>query len=71
MKTAVLGIGIGLLGALAFARETRSLLFAVSPTDPLTYAGVAGVLFLVALLASVFPTHRALGIDPLEAIRSD
>ena len=71
MKSAALGVGIGLAGALALANGTRSLLFAVSPTDPLTYVGVAIALFAVALVASFFPAHRALRINPLEAIRSD
>jgi predicted permease len=71
IQWAVNGIAIGLVGAVALAYGSRTLLFAVSPTDPITFVGVAMILFVVALVASVVPARRALRIDPLEAIRND
>ena len=68
MLTAI-GTGVGLLGALALTRLMRTLLFAVTPTDPITYAGIACVLAAVALLASYLPARRATRVDPLIALR--
>jgi predicted permease len=69
-KTGV-GLGIGLLGAFLLSRYMTSLLFDVKPTDPLVYAGVSGVLLVVALLASYLPARRAAKIDPLVALRDE
>ena len=66
---AVLGIVIGLAGALALTRVMVALLFEVSPTDPATFAAVPLVLGTVALLASYLPAQRAAAVEPLEAIR--
>jgi predicted permease len=66
---AVLGIVIGLAGALALTRVMVALLFEVSPTDPATFTAVPLVLGTVALLASYFPAQRAAAVEPLEAIR--
>jgi putative ABC transport system permease protein len=69
---AAAGIGAGILAALASVRLLSSQLVAgVSPHDPLTYALVAGVLALVALLASALPALRAARIDPMIALRSE
>ena len=65
------GILLGVLGALALARVTRSLLFGVSPTDPTTYLLVAGVILGIALLACLIPAQRAMRVDPLVAIRDE
>jgi putative ABC transport system permease protein len=65
------GILLGVLGALALARVTRSLLFGVSPTDPTTYILVAGVILGIALLACLIPAQRAMRVDPLVAIRDE
>jgi predicted permease len=65
------GIVLGILGAFALARVTRSLLFGVSPTDPMTYALVAGVILGIALLACLIPAQRAMRVDPLVAIRDE
>ncbi len=69
MTLTICGVGIGLLAALITTRVLVSLLFGVSTIDPLTFAGVAGFLTLVALLACYVPTQRAIKIDPLIAIR--
>jgi predicted permease len=71
LTIAIAGIGIGILGALALARVTQSLLFGVSPTDPGTYIGVAAVILAVALLACLVPAQRAMRVDPLVAIRNE
>jgi predicted permease len=64
-----LGVAIGLAATLAVARLMASLLFGVSATDLLTYSGVAILLTLVALSASLIPALRATRIDPVVALR--
>ena len=68
---ALLGVGIGVLAALALMRLLRSLLFEVSTTDVGTFALVTGLLFLVALLACYLPARRATKINPLIALRHE
>jgi putative ABC transport system permease protein len=67
---ALAGIAIGLVGALAFTRFLATLLFGVSATDPIVYAGVAALLGIVALLAAAIPSARATRVDPLTALRT-
>jgi putative ABC transport system permease protein len=69
MLLTVAGVGVGLLGALALNKVMSSLLFRVTTTDPLTYAGVSVVWILVALLACYLPARRAMQVDPLVALR--
>jgi predicted permease len=68
-KMVMLGVAAGVLCALALTRLMSSMLFGVSPTDPLTLAGVAIVLTLVSLLACWIPARRATRVDPLVALR--
>jgi putative ABC transport system permease protein len=68
---AAIGIGIGLVGAFGVTRAVSSILIGVSATDPLSFAGVAVFLVLVAALASLIPARRATGVDPIVALRSD
>jgi len=67
----VAGVALGTAGAYALTRMLRSLLFGVSARDPLTFAGVAVLLGVVALLASWIPARRAARVDPLAAMRAE
>jgi len=67
--TTAIGIAIGLIGALLLTRTMRSLLFEISPNDPVTIAGVALLLVLIAALASYIPARRATRVDPMVALR--
>jgi len=69
MRLAVLGLGIGVLLALALSRTLASLLYETAGTDPLTFTAVVGVLGAVAVAASYFPARRASKIPPVEALR--
>ena len=71
LTMAVLGIVVGVVGALALSRLMTSLLYGVSPADPLTFGAVAAVIAAVALAACVVPTRRATRVDPLTAIRAE
>jgi putative ABC transport system permease protein len=65
----VLGIGIGLVGAIAGTRVLAALLFEVDTTDPLIFGAVPALLLLVGVAATLFPARRATRVDPMEALR--
>jgi predicted permease len=65
------GVAIGIVAALVLTRLIASLLFGVTPADPLTFAGVSAILLSVAVVACVIPARRASRADPLVAMRSE
>ena len=67
---ALVGAILGICGAFAVTRVIRDLLFHVSATDPVTFAGISFLFVVVALAASYIPARRAVRIDPLAAIRN-
>ena len=71
MMTTGIGIILGVVAAFALTRTIQSLLFGVTPTDPLTFALVVAGLATVALLASYLPARRATNADPMEALRQE
>jgi putative ABC transport system permease protein len=68
-KLILIGVLAGIAGAVALTRVLSSLLYDVTPTDPVTLALVSCVLMVVAVLASYLPARRAARIDPMAALR--
>jgi putative ABC transport system permease protein len=69
LKLAIIGIVIGVIGAYALTRVMKTLLFNVSATDPITFIGMAMLLLVVAVLASLIPARRAMKVHPMVALR--
>jgi ABC-type lipoprotein release transport system permease subunit len=70
-KLSIYGLIIGLAAAAATTRSLASLLYAVTPGDPVTFVVIGVVVALIALLASYIPARRAVRIDPVDALRAD
>ena len=71
LNLSVIGIAIGVVGALALTRVLTSMLVEVNPTDPITFVSVAALFLFIAVLASWLPALRAAGLDPTTALRSE
>jgi predicted permease len=71
LMLAGLGVAIGLAAAVGVMRLMNSLLFGISPLDPLTYIAVSFVLVASAVLASYLPTRRTAAVDPVEALKAE
>jgi putative ABC transport system permease protein len=71
MRPTLIGVAIGLAGALALGRVVSNLIYGVSATDPATFAAGAGLLAAVALFASVIPAIRATKVEPMKALRDE
>ena len=71
LRLTAIGMAIGTVAALAVGRALRSVLFAVSPADPATYAAVLAIFAATACAALVVPARRALAVDPLTALRAE
>ncbi len=71
LKLAAIGVAIGLVGAYGATWAIRSLLYNVTQTDPVSFAGVSIFLTATAFLASYLPARRATGVDPLIALRNE
>jgi putative ABC transport system permease protein len=71
MKPALLGVGIGIVAALALGRVVASLVYQVKPSDPITFIAVAILLGLIALIACLVPAYRASRVDPVVALRNE
>ena len=71
VRLAAMGVVLGLVGAFGVTRYLKTILYNVTPTDPVSFAGVAGFLTLVAIIASYVPARRAMAVDPLIALRNE
>jgi len=71
MRLVAVGIGAGLVAALAVARLIRGFLYGLSPLDPLTFAGVACLFGAIAAIASYLPARRAARLNPVDALRAE
>ncbi|MGA8143633.1 MAG: ABC transporter permease [Candidatus Acidiferrales bacterium] len=71
MRPTLIGVALGLAGALALSRVVSSLIYGVSQSDPLTFIGVSAMLATIALVASLIPAYRATRVDPMRTLREE
>ena len=71
LALALWGIVLGVIGAFGITRIIGSLLYNVTPTDPVAFGGVATLMLLIAAIAAYLPARRATEVDPLTALRAE
>jgi predicted permease len=71
MKPILLGVGLGVIAAVALSRLVATLLFGVPPTDPLTFSAVALLLIIVGAAANLLPAYRATRVEPTQTLREE
>jgi len=71
LRPAILGLVCGLAASAAVVRQIQSMLYQTQPLDPAIFAGVSGVLLLVATIACIIPAARASRLNPMQALRSE
>jgi putative ABC transport system permease protein len=71
MRPTLIGVAIGLAGALALGRVLANLIYGVKPTDPLTFGAVSVLLAAVGLFASIIPAYRATRVEPMKTLRDE
>ena len=69
LRLTLIGVGLGIVGAMGLTRFLSSLLYGVKPNDPLTFIAVSLILTSTALIASLIPARRAMRVDPMVALR--
>jgi putative ABC transport system permease protein len=71
MRPTLIGVAIGLAGALALGGVLSNLIYGVKPTDPITFGAVSLMLATVGLFASLIPAHRASRVEPMKTLRDE
>ena len=71
MRPTLIGVAIGLAGALALGRVLANLIYGVKPTDPITFGAVSALLAGVGLFASIIPAYRATRVEPIKTLRDE
>jgi ABC-type antimicrobial peptide transport system permease subunit len=71
LRLSIVGLAVGLAGALALTRLMATLLYGVTPFDALTFASAGGLLLVVATAACLLPAYRATRVNPVRALRAE